>query len=280
MRDFLKYTFATLLALLIFLGVSVGGLVLFVILIASRDTGPKVKDKSVLVFDLSLPITDARRNVSSIGEALSEDNRDTLTLRSVLSAIDSATNDKRITGLYLYGNNEGVGGAGFASLKEIREALERFRASGKKIIAYDVNWREREYYLGSIANTVVLNPIGSLELNGLSSEGTFFAGALQKLGVGVQVTRVGKYKSAVEPFLLTKRSAENREQTEQLLNDLWQQVLTATGKDRKLSVPQLQAIVDIQGILMPDDALKNGLVDKLAYQDEVIADLKKLSGSD
>jgi len=280
MRDFLKYTFATLLGLLIFLGVSVGGLVWFAVLIASRDTGPKVKDRSVLVFDLSLPITDARRNASSIGEALSDDSRDTLTLRAVLAAIDSATKDKRITGLYLYGNAEGIGGAGFATLKEIREALERFRASGKKIIAYDVNWREREYYLGSIANTVILNPIGSLELNGLSSEGTFFAGALQKFGVGVQVTRVGKYKSAVEPFLLTKRSDANREQTEQLLTDLWQQFLTATGKDRKLSVQQLQAIADRQGILMPEDALKSGLVDKLGYQDEVIADLKQLSGSD
>ncbi len=284
MRDFLKNTLATVLGLCIFLGLGVGGLLALVIAFAARDTGPQVSDKSVLVFDLGVNITDAKRTTSAsqaLGDAVAGNAaNETISLRSVLEAINGATRDPKIVGLYLYGNEESVGGAGFATLKEVREALQRFRSAGKKIIAYDVSWREREYYLGSVANTVFLNPIGSFEINGLSSETMFYAGALKKFGIGVQVTRVGKYKSAVEPFLLTKRSSANREQTQQLLDDLWGEFLTATGKDRKLSVPQLQAIADNQGTLMANDALKSRLVDKLAYLDEVVADLKQLTGQD
>lgn len=284
MRDFLKNTLATILGLMIFLGLSIGGLLVIVIAIATRDTGPQVKDKSVLVFDLGTTITDARRSSSTsqaLGSALSGTaTNETISLRAALDAINEATRDPQIVGIYLNGNEESAGGAGFATLKEVREALQRFRDSGKKIIAYDIAWRERDYYLGSVANTIVLNPIGSFDLKGLSSETMFYAGALKKFGIGVQVTRVGKYKSAVEPFLLTQRSPANREQTQQLLNDLWNEFLTAAGKDRKLSVPQLQAIADGQGTLMATEALKSRLVDKLAYLDEVVADLKQLTGSD
>ncbi|MBC7972106.1 MAG: signal peptide peptidase SppA [Verrucomicrobia bacterium] len=284
MRDFLKNTLATVLGLLIFLGVSVSGLLAIIIAIAASDTGPQVKDKSVLVFDLGTNITDAKRSSSTsqaLGNALSGNaTTETISLRAVLDAIHEATRDPKIVGIYLHGDEESAGGAGFATLKEVREALQRFRDSGKKIMAYDVAWREREYYLGSVANTIVLNPIGSFDLNGLSSETMFYAGALKKFGIGVQVTRVGKYKSAVEPFLLTKRSPENREQTQQLLNDLWNEFLTAAGKDRKLTVQQLQTIADSQGTLVAADALKSRLVDKLSYLDEVVADWKQLAGSD
>ncbi|MBD2075921.1 signal peptide peptidase SppA [Phormidium sp. FACHB-592] len=284
MRDFFKNTLATVLGLLIFLGLSVSGLLVLVIAIAARDTEPQVKDKSVLVFDLGTNITDAKRSSSTsqaLGNALSGNPaEETISLRAVLDAINEATRDAKIVGIYLYGNEDSTSGTGFATLKEVREALQRFRASGKKIIAYDVSWAEREYYLGSVANTIVLNPVGSFDFNGLSSETMFYAGALKKFGIGVQVTRVGKYKAAVEPFLLTKRSPENRAQTQQLLNDLWGEFLTAAGKDRKLSVQQLQKIADSRGILMANEALKSRLVDKLAYTDEVIADLKKLAGSD
>ncbi|MBW4692939.1 MAG: signal peptide peptidase SppA [Lyngbya sp. HA4199-MV5] len=284
MRDFLKNTLATVLGLFIFLGLSVSGLITLIIAIAASDTGPQVKDKSVLVFNLGTTITDARRSSSTsqaLGDALSgTETNETISLRAVLGAINEATRDPNIVGIYLQGDDEGAGGAGFATLKEVREALQRFRASGKKIVAYDVAWGEREYYLGSVANTIVLNPIGSVNLNGLSSETMFYAGALKKFGIGVQVTRVGKYKSAVEPFLLTQRSPESRVQTQALLNDLWTEFLTATSKDRKLTPQQLQAIADRQGMLMPDDALKSRLVDKLAYLDEVVADWKQLAGSD
>lgn len=282
MRDFLKHTFATLLGIFIFLGISVGGLLVLVLATASRDPGPQVKDKSVLVFDLSQNITDSKPNGSTrdvINDALSGDETDTITLRRVLDTIDQASKDKRIVAMYLHGGN-GVNQSGFATLKEVREALERFRATGKKIYAYDVDWREREYYLGSVANTLAVNPIGGMEVNGLSSEGTFLAGALQKYGVGIQVTRVGKYKSAVEPYLLTKRSPANREQTQKLLSDLWNEFLVTTSKDRKLTVKQMQSIVDRRGILTADEALKEKLADRVAYSDEMVTDLKKLTGED
>ena len=253
-----------------------------VIATASKDTGPQVKDKSVLVFDLSQNITDSRPSSSAreiVSGALSGDENDTITLHTVLDTIDHATQDPKIIALYLHGSS-GNNASGFATLKEVRKALTRFKATGKKIYAYDVDWREREYYLASVANTIVVNPIGQLEINGLSSESMFYAGALQKFGVGVQVTRVGKYKSAVEPYLLTKRSPANKEQTEKLLGDLWGEFLATTSKDRKMTVQQVQKIADSQGILSPQEAQKNGLADKVAYSDEISAELKTLTGED
>jgi protease-4 len=135
--------------------------------------------------------------------------------------LDKARRDPRIIALYLDGSQTPASGTGFATLKEVREALERFRASGKKIIAYNVDLGKQQYYLSSVADTLVLNPMGSLEINGFSSQQLFYAGALQKFGIGVQVIRVGKYKSAVEPFVLKKLSLENRQQTQALLSDLW-----------------------------------------------------------
>lgn len=280
MRDFLKYTFASLLALLIFLGLSIGGILFLVILAAFRDPGPQVKDKSILTFDLAVDITDAQQSSRrSLEEAVTGGGTETISLREVLDAINQAAKDKRIVGVYLHGDMSSDGiGSGLATLKEVREALQRFQAAGKKIIAYDVDWREREYYLGSVADTIAINPVGVMEVNGLSSEGTFFAGALQKFGVGVQVTRVGKYKSAVEPFLLTRRSSENQQQTQTLLNDLWNETLATVSKDRKLTPQQIQGIANSQGFLESDDALKRGFVTKRIYEDEVIDQLKQLTG--
>jgi protease IV len=281
MRDFLKYTFASLAGLILFFSLGLGGLVLLLIAAASRDPGPQVKDKSVLVFDLALNITDTKPTSTTgqaLGEALSGEGVDSITLQTVLSTLQEAAKDDRIVGLYLQGNNDSSSNSsGFATLREVRKALEQFRAAGKPIVAYDLEWSEREYYLGSVANTVVLNPIGGMEFNGLRTETLFFARALEKYGVGIQVTRVGKYKAAVEPLLLNQGSPENREQTAQLLNDLWNEILVTVGKDRKLSKQQLQNIADNQAILMPADAMKRQLIDKVSYYDEVVSDLKKLT---
>ncbi|EKQ67201.1 signal peptide protein peptidase SppA, 67K type [Leptolyngbyaceae cyanobacterium JSC-12] len=277
MRDFLKYTFASLLALLIFLGMSISSLLFLVILSASRDPVPRVKEKSVLTFNMALDVTDGLQNSANIGQALGND-ASSISLKATLDAINQAAKDKRIVALYLHGKV--TGGAGYATLKEIRRALQGFRAAGKKIIAYDLDWSERDYYLTSVADTIVLHPFGSLELNGFSSEGTFFAGALQKYGIGVQVTRVGKYKSAVEPFLLTKRSPENRQQTQQLLGDLWSEFATAVEQERKVTPQQLQAIADNNAILEPDEALRQRLITKVGYEDEVFEQLKQLSTED
>ena len=288
MKDFLKYTFASLLGSLLGLAligsIGLGGLVILIAMAASssKDSGPQVKDKSVLVFDLSLNITDSKPSRSTgaaIEEVLSDDGADTVTLRSVLDAIASAEKDPKIVGIYLEGNSNS-GGSGFANLKEVRSALQRFRDTQKPIFAYEMDWNEREYYLGSVANTIAMNPFGSVEINGFSSQTMFLAGALEKYGVGVQVTRVGKYKSAVEPFLLKKMSPENRQQTQKLLGDIWGQYLTTIGPSRKLTVPQLQTIADNGGTLMAEEALKNKLVDKVAYFDEIVTELKKLTGTD
>ncbi|MBW4576326.1 MAG: signal peptide peptidase SppA [Aphanothece sp. CMT-3BRIN-NPC111] len=287
MRNFVKQTFASaigsLLGLFLFFGLGTAGLLFLLIAAASIDEGPLVQDKSVLVFDLSLNITDSNPTSSTseaIGEALSGENTGSLTLRSVLDALDAASKDQRIAALYLDGSSAQAGSStGFATLKEVRSALERFRASGKKIIAYDVDLEKREYYLSSVADTVVLNPMGEMELNGLSSQPMFLTGAFEKYGIGVQVIRVGKFKSAVEPYILKQLSPESRQQTQTLLNDLWGEFLTATAKSRKLTPQQLQAIADNQGVLSAADAKERRLVDKVAYFDEVVADLQQISGN-
>lgn len=261
-----------------------GGLLLLLIslsMLAARDSTPTVRDKSVLVFDLSQTITDAPASSSTrdvLNDAIAGSRPSTITLRSVLNAIDGATKDNRIVGIYLKGGNGST--TGYATLREVRQALERFKGSGKKIFAYDVDWQEREYYLASLADTIAVNPIGGVEANGLSSEGLFFAQALQRFGIGVQVTRVGKYKSAVEPFLQNRRSAADREQTRKLLGDIWTDFLSTTSKARNIAPAQLQTIVDRSGQLEPEEAVKEKLVDRIAYSDEMIAELKKLTGED
>jgi protease IV len=288
MKDFLKYTCASLLGtflgLLLLGGIGLGGLVMLIALAASssKDSGPQVKDKSVLVLDLSLNITDSkpsRSTSAAIQEALSDESGDAVTLRTVLDAIESAKKDPKIVGMYLEGSSD-ASSSGFANLKEVRSALQRFRDAKKPIFAYEMDWSERDYYLGSVANTIAINPYGSLEINGFSSQAMFLTGALEKYGLGVQVTRVGKYKSAVEPFLLKKMSPENRQQTQKLLGDIWGEYLKTVGPSRKLTVPQLQAVADNGGTLMADEALKGKLVDKVVYFDEIATELKKLTGTD
>jgi len=284
MKDFLKFTFASLLGNLIGLVLTttlgIGGLIFLVIMVASQDSGPLVKDKSVLVFDLALSVSDTGPNPSTseaLQELLSEDSPTSIQLRTLVQTIDQASKDDKIVALYLQGTNTPIS-TGLANLKEIRQALQRFKDSGKTIIAYDIDWTAPEYYLASVANQVVINPLGSLDIKGLSSQVMFLTGALEKYGIGVQVIRVGKYKAAVEPFLLKKLSPENREQTQKLLGDLWGEWLRTIAPSRKVTPQQLQAFSNTEGILLADTALKGKLVDQVAYSDEVIADFKKMTG--
>jgi protease-4 len=284
MKDFLKFTFASLLGNLIGLVLTttlgIGGLIFLVIMVASQDSGPLVKDKSVLVFDLALSVSDTGPNPSTseaLQELLSEDSPTSIQLRTLVQTIDQASKDDKIVALYLQGTNTPIS-TGLANLKEIRQALERFKKSGKTIIAYDIDWTVPEYYLASVANQVVINPLGSLDIKGLSSQVMFLSGALEKYGIGVQVIRVGKYKAAVEPFLLKKLSPENREQTQKLLGDLWGEWLRTIAPSRKVTPQQLQAFSNTEGILLADTALKGKLVDRVAYGDEVITDFKKMTG--
>lgn len=279
MRQFLKHTFASLvgtllgISLLFVLGTS--SLVVLLITAVANEEEPSIGDKSVLVFDLSQAISDTEPTVN-LTQALSEDIPDTLPLRRVVAAIDKAAQDDRIVALFL-DSSQGSNNTGYATLSEVRKALQRFRDSGKRVIAYDVDLSEKDYYLGSIADTVIINPMGAMEFNGLSSQQVFFAGALEKFGVGVQVVRVGKFKAAVEPFIQEELSPENRQQIANLLNDVWGQFLTDVSASRNLNNAQLQAIANNQGILLPEEALNAKLIDRVAYFDEVVTDLKQLT---
>ena len=284
MNNFLKQTLASLigslLGLTIFSGVSTLGFLLILIAVASsQSSAPTVKDKSVLVLDLSMKITDSEPNSSQLFQkTFSGAEENNITLRKVVETLDKAGRDQKIVGIYIDGTNANSA-VGYASLKEIRQALEKFRKTGKKIIAYSTDWSEKEYYLSSVANQVIVNPMGAMEMNGLSSQPMFLAGAFQKYGVGVQIVRVGKFKGAVEPLILNKLSPENREQTQKLLDDVWGEWRTSVGTSRKILPQKLQAIANSQPILEATEAKSNGLVDTIAYEDQVFTDLKKLTGN-
>lgn len=286
MNNFFKQTCASLigsvLGLIIFSGVGSLGLLFLIIAATAKDTSPQVKDKSMLVFDLSMKITDSQPSANDLlQKTLTGVDEEQITLRKVIETVEKAQRDPRIVGIYIDATKSGTASSlGYASLKEIRQALDKFRASGKKIIAYSTDWNEREYYLSSVADKIVLNPVGMMEINGLSSQPIFLTGALEKYGIGVQVVRVGKFKGAVEPFLLDKLSPENRQQTQKLLDDVWGEWRNSVGKSRKIQPEKLQAIANNQAILESTAAKANGLVDQIAYQDEVFADLKNLTASD
>ncbi|MDH6057258.1 signal peptide peptidase SppA [Umezakia ovalisporum] len=286
MRNFFKQTFASLLGtvigLMIFFGVSTTGLLLLLFAVTtSRDTTLEVKDKSVVVFDLSMNITDkAPESSELLQRALSGAQEQSMTLRSVLDTLEKARVDPRIVGIYLDATNTTpLSSIGFASLTEMRQALEKFRKSGKKIIAYGVGLGEKEYYLSSVADRIILNPIGLMEVKGLSIQPIFLAGALEKFGIGVQTVRVGKFKGAIEPLIQKELSPENRRQIQQLLNDIWGNWRTTVSSSRKITPQQLQAIADSQGLLTASEAKARGLVDQVAYLDQVVTELKKLTAS-
>jgi protease IV len=283
MRDFFKHTLATLLALCIFAGISIGGLLMLVVTIAasgSKDAKPTVQKQSILTIDMGQSIADSEPDVSA-RELLQNGRPNVVQLRPTVKAIAAAAKDDRISGIFLFNRNSAENnGSSYANLKEVREALEKFKASGKKIYAYSVDWSEKEYYLASVADTIGMNPMGSFELNGLSSETMFYGGALEKFGVGVQAIWRGKYKSAIEPWVRKTRSEASRQQTAKLLNDIWQEFLDTSGKGRKLDAKVLQALSDSKGILTPQEAKDAKVVDSLVYNDQMIDELKKITGED
>lgn len=280
MRHFLKQTFAStigsMVGLFLFISLSAGGLFLVLLsAISDDDKSFGIEDKSVLVFDLSTQVSDSPP-AANLAQALSGQEQEIITLRRVLQSIEQATKDDRIVALFLDGR-KGSSPNGYATMEEVRNALEKFRAAGKKIIAYDVTLSEREYYLSSLADEVIINPMGTMELNGLSSQQMFFQGALDKYGVGVQVIRVGDFKSAVEPYIRNNLSPENRQQTVALLEDLWGKFLNTVASSRKLDPEKLQTLANTKGYLEPDEAKKAGLIDRVGYYDNAAAKLRELT---
>ena len=281
MSQFIKQTFAsivgTIAGFLILLTMGATGFVMLIVAASSTSSVESVvKDKSVLVFDLSIPIRDAAPQVK-LQQVVTGNIDNSVTLRSVLQSLEKASQDDRIVALFLDGR-KGSANSGYAVTEEVKEAIAKFKASGKKIIAYDVGWSEREYYLASVADEVVVNPMGMVEFNGLSSQQTFFKGALEKYGVGMQIVRVGDFKSAVEPYTRENLSSENREQTANVLNDLWQTFLTSVQEHRDLDTKSLQILADEQGFIEAEEAKSAGLVDRVGYYDTIAADFRKLTG--
>lgn len=285
MRDFLKSVLATIVGLILFVTFGFAGLVVLVVAItaSTQEAGPIVEKDSILTFDLSQEIIDSNPIPDPsevIGSVVSgEGGSRPIALQAALTALEKAAEDDRIAGLYLHGSTSAAGGTGLATLRELRQALEAFREQGKPIYAYDAeSWKERDYYLASVADTIMQHPSGVLEINGLNSENVFFANALQKYGVGVQALRVGKYKSAIEPFTRNASSPEEKEQIQKLLGDLWNEFLTAAAASRKVTPEKIQTIANQQALLLPDQAQADGLVDKIVYADEVVTELHTLTG--
>lgn len=280
MKEFFKMLFACLVALVLV----AGGGVLVVIGIAAAagaSAKPQVPSKAVLIFDLSTNIPDHLPEPGP-GEAFAQltGGKDKgLPLAALVATLRHAAKDDHIAGLYLTGNPVSQGyGSGLAALKEVREAIADFKKSGKPVLAYNLAWGKKAYYLASGAGTLFLHPMGGVEVTGLSSEPMFFGEAFKKYGIEVQVTRVGKYKSAVEPFIADRMSEPNREQVAKLLGDLWSEWKGAVAKDRKLGAEAIQALADDKGVLVGEEAKAAGLVDKVAPFDAVLDELKSLTG--
>ncbi|HZU53408.1 MAG TPA: signal peptide peptidase SppA [Holophagaceae bacterium] len=281
MKDFFKTFSAVVLGLCFFSGLAVALVFGFIALVGASAAKPEVPAKAVLVFDLGTNIPDHVREddpQAALQRVLGRGSRE-LGLDDVLAALNHAADDDRVAAVYLTGNLQPQGyGSGFAALQEIRAALQKVAAK-KPVLAYDMAFAKRDYYLASVGK-VYLNPVGELEVNGLASEPMFYGDAFQKYGVQVQVTRVGKFKSAVEPFILDRMSAENRQQIQALLDDVWGEWKAAVAGSRHTTVDALQGLADAKGMLDADEAQAAGLIDGVRPFDGMLADLKKLAGKD
>ncbi len=285
MKNFFTSMLGTLAALCIF---AFGGFLLFfgllgaIIAIGARKApSHAIENGSYLVFDLSTNITDAPPafDLSQLYAATDADRTGALQLRTVTRALQRAATDPRIAGILLKGSLQPSGyGSGYAALREVRAALRVFRDSGKPVKAYLTDAQARDYYLASAANEVTLDPFGVLFLPGLASNSPYFAGALEKYGIDVQVTRVGKYKSAVEPFTRTDMSPEAREEAQLLFNEIWHSLLGEVALARHLSITGIQATVDAQGLILPAAAKQSGLVDRVADRNAVDDELRAATG--
>ena len=284
MKNFFASLFGSLVALIIFFGGC--AFIGFVFLVAMAAMGQRrpaaVPQGSYLVFDLSANIQDAPPEFDGsamFGPLFGGERMTTLQLRTVTHAIRAAANDSRIAGLLITGNLRPVNyGSGYGALKEVRAALLSFKASGKPVVAYLNDAGTRDYYLASVAGDVVLDPFGAILLPGLASQPLFMAGTFEKIGVGVQVTRVGKYKAAVEPYTRKDLSPEAREDLQKLLNDLWADLLGDIAASRRLSRKEVQQVVDSEAVIPASSALAHKLVDRTAYRDQIIDELKVKTG--
>ncbi len=280
MKQFFKFTLASIL------GIIIGGF-LFVILLVwifsstmslNEKTKTSIPTNSVLHIKLDYPITDrggynAEFNFASNFSDSFFDKQ--AGLIDILENIEKAKFDDNIKGIFLDLNEVQ---AGVASTQEIREALADFKSSGKFIISYAENYSQKGYYLASVADEVFINPQGFILFKGINAQITFFKNLLDKLGVEAQIIRHGKYKSAIEPFVMDHMSQANKEQTSKFIQSIWDSMIKSIATSRSLTTAEINKIADELLLQSADAAIKYRFVDKKLYLDQVYVYLKEKSG--
>lgn len=278
MKSFLKYTLATIT------GIIIVSILFFVILLASLSTmmisGEKpasISENSILVLKAGATIPDQGNTNPYAGFDIINMTITPLPgLNEILQNIKKASADDKIKGILI---ENGLLPSGWATTEEVREALEKFRAGGKFVIAYaDYVLLQECYYLSTAADKIYVNPSSTVDFKGLSGEVMFYKKALEKLGVEVQVTRHGKFKGAVEPYILDKLSKENKEQIESYVGSIWSHVVENIAKSRGIAPEKLNLLADNLTGYVASGAYENGLVDGLIYRDALIDTLKIRSG--
>lgn len=277
MKDFLKYMLATILGLIatatlfVILGIiSLAGMV------ASSSSAPNIQKESVFVLELKGNIIE-RYQASPLEQFLGEE-LPTYGLDDLLAAIKKAQDNEKILGIYLHPQ---VFACSPASLQSIRRALVDFKQSGKFLVAYGDSYTQEGYYLASAADKVIVNPSGNISWYGLSVQTMFFKDLLDKLGVEMQIFRVGTYKSAVEPFISTQMSEANRMQNQAFANSIWGQILNEVATSRNLPADSLNRLADRNmDFQLAETYVQNGMADTLMYQDQVLSYLKEITETD
>ncbi len=275
MKDFIKFTFASVLGVVL-AGIifTILGIVTMVGMVASSDTETVVKENSVFVLDLEGTLSE-RVQDNPFQTLMGEENQ-AYGLDDILASIQKAKDNENIKGIYL---QTAFLETSFASLEEIRHALLNFKESGKFIVAYADQYTQDMYYLASVADKIIANPQGTISWHGLASQPIFYKDLLKKVGIEMQIFKVGTYKSAVEPFIATEMSDANREQVTAFMASIWGRLLEDVSASRNIPVETLNKLADEIMDLQPAETyIANGLADTLLYKDGVLDYLKEISG--
>ncbi|ADV49415.1 signal peptide peptidase SppA, 67K type [Cellulophaga algicola DSM 14237] len=266
---FLRNLLAAIIGCLIAFGVLFGMFLIFVALLSGEDDEKTIKSDSILEIQIQNPVQDyVGRDESDPFAGLFQQAQG---LDEIIHAIKVAKNDNKIKGISI--NNNFIL-AGLSQTQAIRRELEDFKTSGKFVYAYADLYVQKDYYLASVADSLFLNEVGSLDFKGLSSEVLFYKDLQEKAGVKMEVIRHGKYKSAVEPYLANEMSEANRTQIKELLSSLWGSMVDEIAISRNMTPENLNSIADTLGGRMPQLARQSGLVDGVLFFDEYENKLK------
>ena len=271
--NFIKTMLATMLGsfiTIVVLSILCIAVIAGIAVVATADKEFSISPKTILYLNLNRSIEDRASNMPFVLDPMKSEVA--IGLNDILKNIAKASEDDHISGIYL--NTENIP-AGTATLMDIRNALIDFKKSGKFIISYGNYYTQAAYYLASVADQVCLNPQGGMLFKGLNAELMFLKGTLDKLDVDVQIIRYGKFKAATEPLFLKKMSPENRKQITELITSLWSNITDDISVARDIQVARLNQIADSLLVQTADDAVKYGMVDKLVYKDELLANLKQ-----